>query len=51
MLKQKSSKIGILGAMLEEIAAIKALMTVHNETHIGGRTYFEGSINAIRALA
>jgi adenosylhomocysteine nucleosidase len=40
-------KIGILGAMLEEVATIKDLMIISRETHIGGREYVEGKINSI----
>ena len=40
-------KVGILGAMLEEIASIKQLMEVSHETQIGGREYVEGKINSI----
>lgn len=38
-------KIGILGAMLEEVSSIKELMQVKKETTIAGRTYSEGVIN------
>lgn len=38
-------KIGILGAMLEEISSIKEIMTFNKETNIAGRVYSEGWIN------
>lgn len=37
-------KIGILGAMLEEISSIKDMMDVTRETTIGDRLYLEGTI-------
>lgn len=37
-------KIGILGAMLEEVSSIKQMMVVENETCIAGRVYLEGKI-------
>ena len=40
-------KIGILGAMLDEVASIKSLMVISRETQIGGREYIEGKINSI----
>lgn len=39
-------KIGILGAMLEEISSIKQLMTIESEIQIGDRVYIEGKIQA-----
>lgn len=36
--------VGILGAMFEEIAAIKQLMDISKETELGGRIYIEGRI-------
>jgi adenosylhomocysteine nucleosidase len=39
-------KHGILGAILEEVAAIKHLMVVERETNLGGRTYIEGTLNS-----
>lgn len=38
-------KIGILGAMLEEISSIKAMMTIDREITIANRIYYEGRIN------
>lgn len=43
-------KIGILGAMLEEVASIKHLMSISRETQIGGRDYIEGKINNIEVV-
>ena len=40
-------KIGILGAMLDEVASIKHLMVISRQTDIGGREYIEGKINGI----
>ncbi len=40
-------KIGILGAMLEEVASIKHLMVISRETQVGSREYIEGKINSI----
>lgn len=40
-------KIGILGAMLEEVDLIKQLMVVTRETSKGGRIYIEGKINSV----
>lgn len=40
-------KIGILGAMLEEVASIKHLMVINRETQLGEREYIEGTINSI----
>lgn len=37
-------KIGILGAMLEEVSSIKELMVISKETTIADRTYYEGKI-------
>ncbi|MFA5958966.1 MAG: 5'-methylthioadenosine/adenosylhomocysteine nucleosidase [Tatlockia sp.] len=37
-------KVGILGAMLEEVSAIKEMMTIDKETSIAGRVYYEGKI-------
>lgn len=42
---EKILKIGILGAMLEEISSIKELMTVDRKITIANRTYYEGTIN------
>jgi adenosylhomocysteine nucleosidase len=41
----KVMKIGILGAMLEEVSSIKEMMIVDRETTIAGRVYSEGRIN------
>lgn len=38
-------KIGILGAMLEEVSSIKEMMIINKESTIGNRNYFEGTIN------
>ena len=38
-------KIGILGAMLEEVSSIKEMMIIDRETSVAGRTYIEGRIN------
>jgi len=43
-------KIGILGAMLEEVLSIKELMNITKETVIAGRTYSEGTINNIEVV-
>ena len=40
-------KIGILGAMIEEVSSIKNLMVISRETQIGGREYIEGKIKSI----
>ena len=40
-------KIGILGAMLEEVSSIEKLMEITNKKEIGSRTYIEGSISGI----
>ena len=42
---EKKLRIGILGAMLEEVSSIKEMMTVDKETSIAGRVYSEGRIN------
>lgn len=42
---EMSLKIGIVGAMLEEVSSIKQLMVVENETCIAGRVYLTGKIN------
>lgn len=41
---EEQMKIGILGAMPEEVRLIKELMVVTKETVIGDRTYYEGNI-------
>lgn len=38
-------KIGILGAMPEEVSRIQKMMTIERETVIGGRVYSEGRID------
>ena len=43
-------KIGILGAMLEEVSSIKHLMVIVRETELGGRNYIEGTINSIQVV-
>lgn len=43
-------KIGILGAMLEEVSSIKEMMVIENETIIAGRTYYEGRINDVEVV-
>jgi len=43
-------KIGILGAMLEEISTIKEIMTVEKETTVAGRLYSEGKINDLEVV-
>lgn len=43
-------KIGILGAMLEEVSSIKNLMNITNEKEIGSRVYIEGSISDIEVV-
>ena len=40
-------KLGILGAMLEEVSCIEKLMEVSNRKEIGSRTYLEGSISGM----
>lgn len=40
-------KIGILGAMPEEVSCIEKLMEVSNRKEIGSRTYVEGTISNI----
>ena len=40
-------KIGILGAMHDEVSSIKSLMVISHETQIGGREYIEGKIKSI----
>lgn len=40
-------KIGILGAMQEEVSSIKKLMKVYKITTLADRDYFEGKINHI----
>src|SRR3990167_6627014 len=40
-------KVGILGAMREEVESIKQLMVISGETHVGNREYIEGQINSI----
>jgi len=40
-------KIGILGAMLEEVSFIKNKMQINNVHEIGGRQYFEGQLHGI----
>lgn len=37
-------KIGILGAMLQEVELIKNLMIIRHESSIAGRVYYEGNI-------
>lgn len=37
-------KIGILGAMLEEVSSIKEMMIVDREISIANRVYYEGKI-------
>lgn len=39
-------KIGILGAMLEEVSSIKEMMCISKETSIADRVYYEGKIGA-----
>lgn len=46
----KNKKIGIMGAMLEEIASIKAHMKVTDEVTIAGRTFYCGSINETQVV-
>lgn len=43
-------KIGILGAMLEEVSSIKKMMIIKKETTIGCRIYSEGTINNIEIV-
>lgn len=43
-------RVGILGAMLEEVVSIKQLMVIKRETQIGGREYIEGTINSINVV-
>ena len=43
-------KIGILGAMLEEVSSIKEMMVVDRETSVAGRIYSEGRINDIEVV-
>lgn len=38
-------KIGILGAMTEEVSCIKSIMVISSQKEIGGRTYIEGTIS------
>ncbi|MDP3559402.1 MAG: 5'-methylthioadenosine/adenosylhomocysteine nucleosidase [Legionellaceae bacterium] len=40
-------KVGILGAMLDEVKSIKQLMIIDRETQVGDKVYIEGSINSI----
>src|SRR3954451_16051531 len=42
---EKNVKIGILGAMHEEISAIKEILILNKETTIAERIYYEGRIN------
>lgn len=44
------AKVGILGAMYEEVFSIKQLMVVERETQIGGRNYIEGKINSTEVV-
>lgn len=37
-------KIGILGAMLEEVSSINEMMCITKETCIAGRIHYEGKI-------
>lgn len=43
-------KIGIIGAMVEEVSSIRNMMVVENEVEIGQRVYFEGTINNIHIV-
>jgi len=43
-------KIGILGAMLEEVSSIKEMMIINKETTIANRNYIEGTINDIEVV-
>lgn len=43
-------KIGILGAMFEEVSAIKEMMNVEKETSIAGRVYYEGNIGDVEVV-
>lgn len=43
-------KIGILGAMLEEVNAITESMTILKITNIAGRDYYEGYFNDIHVI-
>ena len=43
-------KIGILGAMPEEVSSIKEIMNITKESVIAGRIYYEGQINNIKVV-
>lgn len=47
---EKSLKIGLIGAMLEEVSSIKQMMTINKETCIADRVYVEGQINNIEVV-
>src|SRR5258708_6117802 len=43
-------KIGILGAMPEEVDSIKKMMTIKNESSLAGRIYYAGTIGEIEVV-
>jgi adenosylhomocysteine nucleosidase len=43
-------KIGILGAMLEEVSSIKKLMVIEKESTIAGRDFLEGKIGDVNVV-
>lgn len=43
-------KLGILGAMIEEVSLLKDTMVINEEHVIGGRTYYEGSLDGINII-
>jgi adenosylhomocysteine nucleosidase len=44
---EKLMRIGILGAMPEEVKSIKDMMVIKTETHVGDKIYYEGSISEV----
>lgn len=43
-------KIGIMGAMIEEVSSIKNAMTIYKKTEIADRLYYEGTLGGIEAV-
>lgn len=43
-MKKVKQRIGIMGAMLEEIEALKEVMSIHHETVSANRVYYEGEL-------
>src|SRR5690606_23738616 len=47
---EKIVKIGILGAMLEEVSSIQEMMIIEKTTVIAGREYSEGKIKDLQVV-